>query len=61
MIDLFFPFYCIVKVLRNTFSKCCGGPLYGPAVYSNIRQIIETGFTSRAFLFEKAKLLNGRF
>jgi hypothetical protein len=25
------------------FFACVGGPLYGPAVYSKIRQIRETG------------------
>jgi hypothetical protein len=28
-----------------TFSTFCGGQLYGPAVYSKIRQIKETRFT----------------
>jgi hypothetical protein len=32
----------------------CGGPLYGSAVYGEIRQIRETGFASRAPLFEKS-------
>jgi hypothetical protein len=36
-------------------------PLYDAVVCGNILQIRETGFTPRAPLFEKSKLLNGRF
>jgi hypothetical protein len=41
--------------------KICWQPLNDAVVCSNILQIRETGFTSRAPLFEKSKLLNGRF
>jgi hypothetical protein len=37
------------------------GPLKGPEVYSKIRQIRETGFTSRARLFKKSYLLTSNF
>jgi hypothetical protein len=36
-------------------------PLYDAVVCGNILQIRETGFTPRAPLFEKSKLLNDRF
>jgi hypothetical protein len=44
MIYCFFRFTVKVTIL---FSTCCGNPLYGPEVYRKIRQIRETGFTSR--------------
>jgi hypothetical protein len=47
MIELF-VFFLLLKgqfyEIRYFSSKCCGGPLCGPAVYSKIRQIRETGF-----------------
>jgi hypothetical protein len=43
------------------FAIFCGGMLYDTEIYSNILQIRETSFTSRAPLFEKSNLLNGLF
>jgi hypothetical protein len=56
MIELFFHFTVKCTVLPNNifFSTCCGGLLYGPAVYSKIRQIRDIGFTSRSPLFVKS-------
>jgi hypothetical protein len=36
--------------IMNYFSTCWGGPLYGPAVYSKIHHIRESGFSSPLFL-----------
>jgi hypothetical protein len=66
MIKLFFSFYCkndtgSYKQIIYSFFACCGGPLYGPAVYTKIRNVRETGFTSKSPRFKKSELLNGRF
>jgi hypothetical protein len=57
-IELFFVFLSkgqFYKITyRYSFSTCCGGPLYGLAVYSKIRQIREPGFTSRDPIFDKS-------
>jgi hypothetical protein len=49
-IELFFRFTVKGTVLRNNvfFFNIYDGPLYVQAVYSKIRQIWETGFTSES-------------
>jgi hypothetical protein len=50
MIELFFRLERQFYEIMYSFLVCCGGLV----VYSKIRQIRETGFTSRDPLFEKS-------
>jgi hypothetical protein len=63
MMELFFRVTVNVTCLRNNvnnfFLTCCSGPLFSPADNSKIRQIRETGFTSRVLHLEKSWLPNG--
>jgi hypothetical protein len=44
-----------------SFLTCCGGLLYGPAVYSKIRQISETVCISRAPSLKNRRFKMGDF
>jgi hypothetical protein len=51
-----FEWFRIDFLLLKGLSKFCGGSLNDAKVYGNILQIRETGYTSRAPMFEKSKL-----